>query len=52
MFGDTKQQLTSLNRSARLFLIAMIIDGIACSAWRLFYNIYILERVLIKNFWG
>ncbi|MBN1535864.1 MAG: MFS transporter [Anaerolineales bacterium] len=44
--------MASLNRSARLFLIAMIIDGIAYSAWILFYNFYILERGFSKEYLG
>jgi len=44
--------MASLNRSARLFLIAMVIDGMYVSAWSLFFNFYILERGFSKEFLG
>lgn len=52
MFRSIKHQMKGLNRSARLFLIAMVIDGIYVSAWSLFFNFYILERGFSKEFLG
>lgn len=45
-------QIRSFNRSARLFLIATILDGIIFSAWNLFFNFFILERGLGRDFLG
>jgi MFS family permease len=52
MFRSIKHQMVSLDRSARLFLIAMIIDGISYSAWSLFFNFYILGRGFSKEYLG
>ena len=45
-------QIRSFNRSALLFLIATILDGIIFSAWNLFFNFFILERGLGRDFLG
>ena len=45
-------QIRTFNRSARLFLIATILDGIVFSAWGLFFNFYILERGFPRDFLG
>ncbi len=52
MFRSIKHQSASLNRSARLFLIAMVLDGISYSAWSLFFNFYILGRGYSKEYLG
>ena len=45
-------QVRSLNRDARLFLLAVLINGIVISAWQLFFNFLILARGFDKNFLG
>jgi MFS family permease len=45
-------QLRTFNRSARLFLLAIILEGIVISAWQLFFNFYILERGFGRDFLG
>jgi MFS family permease len=42
----------SFDRPARLFLIAVLIDGIAFSAWGLFFNFYILGLGFDRQFLG
>jgi MFS family permease len=45
-------QLRSLNRDARLFLLAVLINGVVISAWQLFFNFLILARGFDKDFLG
>jgi MFS family permease len=45
-------QFRTFNRSARLFILATIVDGIVFSAWNLFFNFYILERGFGREFLG
>jgi MFS family permease len=45
-------QLRAFHRSARLFLLAIILEGIVVSAWQLFFNFYILERGFGRDFLG
>jgi MFS family permease len=45
-------EIRTFNRSARLFLLATILDGIVFSAWGLFFNFYILERGFPRDFLG
>ncbi len=42
----------SFSRSARLFLMAIIVDGVIYSAWSLFFNFYILAQGFDKEFLG
>jgi MFS family permease len=42
----------SFNRSARLFLVAIFIDGTIYSAWMLFFNFYIIERGFDRVYLG
>ncbi len=44
--------LDSFNRSARLFLLATIINGVVFSGWSLFFNFFILARGFDKDFLG
>lgn len=44
--------LDSFNRSARLFLLATIINGVVFSGWSLFFNFFILARGFDKGFLG
>jgi MFS family permease len=45
-------QTASFNRSARLFLIGIFIEGIIYSAWMLFFNFYIIERGFDREYLG
>jgi len=45
-------QFRTFNRSARLFILATLMDGIVFSAWNLFFNFYILERGFSREFLG
>jgi len=45
-------QLKSYDLSARLFLLATLIDGVIFSAWMLFFNFYILERGYDRGYLG
>lgn len=40
------------DRSARLYLLAIVIDGIIFSAWQLFFNFYILSLGYQEDFLG
>jgi MFS family permease len=51
-FRSLTAPVRSFNRSARLFLLATILDGIVFSAWNLFFNFYILERGFERDFLG
>ncbi|HTX79607.1 MAG TPA: MFS transporter, partial [Longilinea sp.] len=42
----------SFDKPARLFLIAVVIDGIVYSAWMLFFNLFILAQGYDKTFMG
>lgn len=44
--------LGKLNKNARLFLIAAVIDGIINSTWSLYFNFFILARGYEKGFLG
>ena len=52
LFRNQTVQLRTFNRSARLFLLSVIMDGIVLSAWQLFFNFYILERGFERDFLG
>ena len=44
--------IRSFNRSARLFLVATLINGIVFSIWWLFFNFYILELGFNREYLG
>lgn len=46
------QQIGSLNRSAKLFFIATMVDGAFYSGWILFFNLYIIEAGFDLKFLG
>ena len=46
------EQVGGFSRSARLFLLATVVDGIVYSGWSLFFNFYILESGFDKQFLG
>jgi MFS family permease len=45
-------QIRSYSRPARLYLVAVLIDGISYCGWSLFFNFYILGRGFDKEFLG
>lgn len=45
-------QIRGFDRSARLFLLATVIEGTIYSGWMLFFNFYILERGFDRNYLG
>ena len=49
---STWQQVKLFPKSARLFLLATIINGVLFSAWQLFFNLFILARGFEKDFLG
>ena len=49
---EFKGQLRAFDRSARLFLVATVLNGIVSSGWMLFFNFYILERGFGRDFLG
>ena len=49
---NTWHQIKTFPRSARLFLLATIINGIIFSTWQLFFNFFILARGYEKDFLG
>jgi len=49
---STWQQIKTFPQSARLFLLATIINGIIFSTWQLFFNFFILARGYEKDFLG
>jgi MFS family permease len=45
-------QIRSFSRPARLYMLAILIDGISYCGWSLFFNFYILGRGFDKGFLG
>jgi MFS family permease len=45
-------QFRSLNHPARLFLLALFLDGLLFSGWNLFYNLYIIDAGHSRDFLG
>jgi len=46
------RQVRAFHPSAKLFLLATLMDGVVYSAWTLFFNFYILERGFDRQFLG
>lgn len=46
------QPIRTFNREARLFLWMTVINGIIFSGWQLFFNIYMLESGVTRQFLG
>lgn len=44
--------INNLSRPARLFLLALSLDGLFFSGWSLFFNLYILEAGFSREFLG
>jgi MFS family permease len=51
-FKNTLDQFRTLNRPARLFLLALFFDGLLFSGWNLFFNLFILEAGHSRAFLG
>ncbi|MCX6038224.1 MAG: MFS transporter, partial [Chloroflexi bacterium] len=45
-------QFRTLNRPARLFLLALFFDGLLFAGWQLFFNLYIIEAGYSRDFLG
>jgi len=45
-------QFRSLNRPARLFLLALFLDGLLFAGWNLFFNLYIISAGYSRDFLG
>jgi len=51
-FRSIFDQFHSLNKPARLFLIALFLDGLLFSGWSLFFNLYIIDAGYSRDFLG
>ena len=51
-FGSILNPIRSLNRPARLFLLALFLDGLLFSGWSLFFNLYIIDAGFSRDFLG
>jgi len=49
---STLNQFRLLNRPARLFLLALFLDGLLFAGWNLFFNLYIIEAGYSRDFLG
>ncbi len=45
-------QVRKLDRAAKLFLLALLLDGFLFSGWNLFFNFYILEAGFSRQYLG
>jgi MFS family permease len=45
-------QFCILNRPARLFLLALFLDGLLFAGWNLFFNLYIIDAGYSRDFLG
>jgi MFS family permease len=45
-------QFRILNRPARLFLVALFLDGLLFAGWNLFFNLYIIDSGYSRDFLG
>lgn len=45
-------QFRILNKPARLFLVAIFLDGLLFAGWNLFFNLYIIEAGYSRDFLG
>ena len=45
-------QFRTLNRPARLFLVALFLDGLLFAGWNLFFNLYIIDAGYSRDFLG
>jgi MFS family permease len=49
---STLNQFSLLNRPARLFLLAIFLDGLLFAGWNLFFNLYIIDSGYSRDFLG
>ena len=49
---STLNQFRLLNRPARLFLLALFLDGLFFAGWNLFFNLYIIDAGYSRDFLG
>jgi len=49
---STLNQFRQLNRPARLFLMALFLDGLLFAGWNLFFNLYIISAGHSRDFLG
>ena len=49
---STFNQFRLLNRPARLFLVALFLDGLLFAGWNLFFNLYIIDAGYSRDFLG
>jgi MFS family permease len=49
---STINQFHLLNRPARLFLLALFLDGLLFAGWNLFFNLYIIDAGYSRDFLG
>jgi MFS family permease len=49
---STLNQFRLLNRPARLFLLALFLDGLLFAGWNLFFNLYIIDAGYSRDFLG
>lgn len=52
LLGSIINQFRILNRTARLFLVALFLDGLLFSGWSLFFNLFIIESGHSREFLG
>ena len=52
IFRSTFNPIRSLSRPARLFLVALFLDGLLFSGWSLFFNLYIISAGYSRDFLG
>jgi MFS family permease len=52
IFRSIINPIRSLSRPARLFLLALFLDGLLFSGWNLFFNLYIIEAGFSRDFLG
>ncbi|MGA2502702.1 MAG: MFS transporter [Anaerolineales bacterium] len=49
---STFNQFRLLNRPARLFLLALFLDGLLFAGWNLFFNLYMIDAGYSRDFLG
>ena len=51
-FNSLGTQFGLLNRTARLFLLALFLDGLLFAGWNLFFNLYFIASGHSRDFLG
>jgi len=52
LFRSILNPIRTLNHPARLFLLALFLDGLLFSGWSLFFNLYIIDAGYSRDFLG